>query len=328
MRAECCPILPAVWLCRYTRPMRALAILNQKGGVGKTTTAVNVSAALARQGKRVMMIDLDPQAHATLNLGLELEDSDASVYDVLTGERSVMEALRYVTDNFMILPSHTNLVAADLELAERDQRETVLQRAVAPLISDVDYCVIDCAPSLGLLSINALTVANEVIIPLQPHFFALQGLGKLLETVMLVSSELNPQLRVSGVLFSIFETGTKLAQEVTGDVETFIAEADEDAPWRGATVFKTRIRRNIKLAECPSFGQTIFDYAASSNGAEDYANLADEIIAMKPLHQKSLSTTELGADPTPSSPDDEMPIGDTTDSVDQQTSESTLSKQE
>lgn len=280
--------------------MRALAILNQKGGVGKTTTAVNVSAALAREGKRVMLIDLDPQAHATLNLGIELEDGDASVYDVIAGQRSVMEALRYVTENFMILPSHVDLVAGDLELAERDDRETVLHRAVYPLIDDVDFCVIDCAPSLGLLSINALTVAREVIIPLQPHFFALQGLGKLLETVTLVSQELNPDLRVTGILFSMFETGTKLAQEVTGDVENFIAEAEEDAPWRGATIFKTRIRRNIKLAECPSFGQTIFDYAASSNGAEDYASLAQEILAMPDV--RSLSAAELGVNETPAPP--------------------------
>ena len=277
--------------------MRAIAIVNQKGGVGKTTSAVNISAALARAGKRVMMIDLDPQAHATLNLGIELGEGDASVYDVLAGQRSVMEALRYVTDNFMIVPSHTDLVAGDLELAEREERETVLTRAVHPLIDDVDFCVIDCAPSLGLLSINALTTAREVIIPLQPHFFALQGLGKLLETVMLVSQELNPDLRVTGVLFSMFETGTKLAQEVTGDVESFIAEAEPDAPWYGATVFKTHIRRNIKLAECPSFGQTIFDYAPNSNGAEDYASLAEEILAMPDV--RTLSAAEVGVSETP-----------------------------
>jgi chromosome partitioning protein len=274
--------------------MRALAILNQKGGVGKTTTAVNVSAALARLGKRVMLIDLDPQAHATLNLGIELGDGEASVYDVLGNRRSVMEALRYVTDNYMILPSHVDLVAADLELAEQNERETVLKRAVAPLIGDVDFCVIDCAPSLGLLSVNALTTANEVIIPLQPHFLALQGLGKLLETVMLIAQDLNPTLRVSGILFSMFETGTRLAQEVTGDVEQFIAEAEADAPWRGATVFKTRIRRNIKLAEAPSFGQTIFDYAPSSNGAEDYTQLVEEILAMPSVEE--LATRELSAD--------------------------------
>lgn len=262
--------------------MRPIAIVNQKGGVGKTTTAVNIAAALARAGQRVLLIDLDPQAHASLHLGVETADDEPSVYDVLVSGTSVLETLREIEERLFLIPASLDLVASELELAQRAGRETILRNAVTPLFGEIDYCIIDCAPSLGVLSINALATAREVIIPLQPHFLALQGLGKLLETVTLVRDRLNPQLRVSGILLSMFESGTRLAAEVTRDVEEFFAAATPDQPWHGAKVFDTRIRRNIKLAECPSFGQTIFTYAAASHGAEDYMALAQEIMAMTP----------------------------------------------
>ncbi len=261
--------------------MRSIALINQKGGVGKTTTAVNVAAGLARRGAGVLMVDLDPQAHASLHVGVEVGPDETSIYDVLVRQASLYETVRTVSERLSVIPSHVDLVAAEIELSERAERETVLARALRPLEEHYDYLLIDCAPSLGLLSVNALASVQEVIIPLQPHFLALQGLGKLLQTISLVRAQLNPSLRVSGVVMCMFERGTRLAQEVVGDVTRFLGEADRDTAWYGARVFETCVRRNVKLAECPSFGQTIFDYAPESNGAEDYAALAAEIHALR-----------------------------------------------
>ncbi len=258
--------------------MRSIAIINQKGGVGKTTSAVNLSAALARDGQRVLLVDLDPQAHATVHLGIELGPDDASIYDVLTRGTPLAEAARGLSPHLVAIPAHIDLVGAEIELAERDERDAVLAAVLRPYQSGFDFCIVDCAPSLGLLTVNALAAVDEVIIPLQPHFLALHGLGRLLETVALVRESLNPALRVSGVVLCMFERGTRLAQEVCDDVTRFMAAAAAGDPWFGARVFATVIRRNIKLAECPSFGQTIFDYAPTSHGAEDYLALAREIL--------------------------------------------------
>ncbi|MBN2446184.1 MAG: ParA family protein [Phycisphaerae bacterium] len=310
--------------------MRSIAILNQKGGVGKTTSAVNIAAALARADRRVLLIDLDPQAHASMHLGYELNDGEASVYDVLVSGASALEALRQIDDRLMLMPSHLDLVAAELELSGKDERETILARAVQPLYDELDFCILDCPPSLGLLAINALAASREVLIPLQPHFLALQGLGKLLQTVSLVRGALSEHLRVSGILFTMFETGTRLAQEVTRDVQQFIRDSSPEDAWHWARVFETHIRRNIKLAECPSFGQTIFDYAPGSNGAEDYMALAGEILAMieppplplamaiaqlgmpdgpppLPPVAEALATSEPEADGTPPEPESTPP---------------------
>jgi chromosome partitioning protein len=261
--------------------MRIIAIMNQKGGVGKTTTSVNLAAGLARQGRRVCLIDLDPQAHSSLHLGIEASGSPDTIYQVFAGARSLNDVRQLVTQNLWVVPSDLDLAAAEMELVDANGREFILRRALESSGADqqFDYVVMDCPPSLGVLTINALSSAGEVIIPLQPHFFALQGLSKLLETTALVTRRLNRLLRVSGILLCLYETGTRLAADVTDDLLRFLEASDPQSPWAQARVFKTRIRRNIKLAEAPSFGQSIFDYAAGSSGAVDYGSLVNEVVS-------------------------------------------------
>lgn len=259
--------------------MRSIAIINQKGGVGKTTTAVNLSAALAAEGKRVFVIDLDPQAHASLHLGIDLDEDVPSIYHALTTEASLADVRQQVAENLYIAPAHLDLAAAEMELSGEVGRELILRDKLADDTVEFDYLIIDCPPSLSVLTLNALTTVNEVFLPLQPHFLALHGVSKLLKTVQLVSSRLNRDLRLTGVVLCMYDAATRLAAEVSRDVgEFFDAAAGEKTPWADATFFQTRIRRNIRLAEAPSFGQTIFQYAANSNGAEDYRSLAWEVL--------------------------------------------------
>lgn len=259
--------------------MRSIAMMNQKGGVGKTTTAVNLSAAMAAAGRSVCLIDLDPQAHASLHAGIEPDTEEPSVYDVLTGDASIAEVRREVAENFWVVPSDLDLAAAEVELAGVVGREMILRDKLDEDGREFDYLLIDCPPSLGVLTLNALTVVEEIFIPLQPHFLALHGLSKLLETIDLVAKRLNPRLRLSGVLFCMYDGGTRLAAEVSRDVEEFFQGArGGKTPWSDVKLFETSIRRNVRLAEAPSFGQSIFDYAPGSHGAEDYSQLAQEIL--------------------------------------------------
>src|SRR6516164_4850506 len=259
--------------------MRRIAIINQKGGVGKTATAVNLAAALAECGQRVCVLDLDPQAHATTHLGIEPDGKSPSMYDVLVNSKPLAEVRRRVEDNLWVAASDINLAAAEVELAGVVGREVILRDLMLQEEGSFDFVFMDCAPSLGVLTLNALAAANEVFIPLQPHFLALHGMGKLLETTALVAKRINPGLKVTGIVLCLYETSTRLAQEVVQDLQDYLDRSrGASVPWAEARVFQTRVRRNIKLAECPSFGQSIFAYAPTCHGAEDYAALAREVL--------------------------------------------------
>ncbi len=268
--------------------MRSIAVANQKGGVGKTTTSVNLAVARSRAGRHVCLIDLDPQAHATLHVGVTPGADGPTAFDVLTADQPLAAACIPVTDTLSVVPAHIDLSAVELALAGKPGRESILrsrmaadrrfQADAAPSSPTFDYVIIDCPPSLGLLSLNAMSAVGEVLLPLQPHFLALHGLSKLLETIELVSERVNPRLRLLGVVLCMHEAATRLATEVGRDVEGFFAAGGDAHPaWGSGKLFGTRIRRNIRLAEAPSFGQSIFDYAPESNGAEDYAALAAEV---------------------------------------------------
>ena len=271
--------------------MRSIAIINQKGGVGKTTTAVNLAASLADSGHRVCLIDMDPQAHASLHLGVSVAASIDSVYGVLTGRRKLADVRQAVADKFWLVASHLDLAAAELELASEVGRETILSDCIAQDSEAFDFLILDCPPSLGILTLNALTAVGEVLLPLQPHFLALHGLSKLLHTVQVVSDRLNSDLRLTGVVLCMFDAGTRLANEVANDVCAFFGQhRDSGGPWREADIFATRIRRNIRLAEAPSFGQSIFQYSPHSHGAEDYRRLAGELTAGANLSGQRISS--------------------------------------
>jgi len=260
--------------------MRTIAVLNQKGGVGKTTTTVNIAAALAAAGSKVVAIDLDPQGHLTIHLGLEPQAIEAGSYKVLTQSAKFEEEIQLVRPNLWLLPANIDLVGAESELVSVVGREIVLREAIQASEEKFDYCFIDCAPSLGLLTLNALAASQEVLIPLQPHFLALQGFGQLLQTVELVNKRINPSLKVKGILLCMFDSRASLPNEVKADIEQFLNDArGTNSAWAEAMILPTFIRRNIKLAEAPSYGKTIFEYEQNCHGAEDYAKVAQFVHA-------------------------------------------------
>jgi len=287
-----------------TATTRIIAMLNQKGGVGKTTSAVNLGAAMAQDGRRVCLIDLDPQAHLTLHLGIDASELDRTVYDLLIDPdcRAEDVLIRRARPNLDAMLAEVDLAGAETELAAAPDRQDILRRKFQPLADDYDLVLIDCPPSLGLLTLNALTLATEIFVPMQAHFLALQGVGRLLETVGLVCRSVNPALRVTGIILCMHEGQTTLAKEVVADLDAFFQSMrDRDVPWRDCRVLRPPVRRNIKLAEAPSFGKTIFDYEPWCPGALDYRKLAQHLMehwnGQEDEPQPAATTAEAPAEP-------------------------------
>jgi len=257
--------------------MRSIAIMNQKGGVGKTTSTVNISAALAAIGKRVCVIDIDPQAHATMHLGVELRENDKSLYDVLTEQSKIADVRKQVSENLWLVPAHLDMVGAEFGLAGVAGRELILREALTEDVFPLDYLLIDCPPTLGLFTLNALTAVQEVFVPLLPHYLSLHGFAGLVDTMEGITKRLNKSLRLSGIFLCQFDT-TKLADEVLRSIVEFFSMQEQlPTVCRDAVIFESKIRRNIRLAEAASHGKSIFSYDPNSTGAEDYRNLAAEI---------------------------------------------------
>ncbi len=247
--------------------MKIITLTHQKGGVGKTTSTLNIGAGLSKLGKKILLIDLDPQAHLTYSLGIEAHKLDNTVYELLKGEAILKEVLRD-RGELKVIPSKLDLAGAEIELSGIAGREFLLREALEGL-SGLDYAFIDCPPSLGLLTLNALTTAHEIYIPLQSEFLALQGLSKLLQTVEVVQKRLNKGLKITGIIATRYDQRKRLNQEVIAKLNEYFGQDK---------LFKTAIRDNVSLAEAPSFGQTIFEYKPDSYGALDYLNLSKEIL--------------------------------------------------
>ena len=277
---------------------KVIAIANQKGGVGKTTTAINLAASLAATEYSTLLLDIDPQANCTSGIGLEAEEIDASIYEVLIGEVPAAEAVVSTEMPFLdMLPSHINLVGAEIEMIDEMQREKILSNALPQIRRKYDFVVIDCPPSLGLLTLNSLTAANSVLIPVQAEYFALEGLGQLLNTIKIVRQHLNPDLEIEGVLLTMFDTRLNLSNQVAQEVRRYF----------GDKVFETIVQRNVRLSEAPSFGKPAILYEASSKGAKNYIALAKEILQknqefIKDHHTSGNGTVE-SADETPDASD-------------------------
>ncbi|MEM6515467.1 MAG: AAA family ATPase [Bacteroidota bacterium] len=248
---------------------KIIAIANQKGGVGKTTTSVNLAASLGVLEKKVLLIDADPQANATSGLGIDVEAVEVGSYQLLEHTAKAEDCiLKTDSPNVDIIPAHIDLVAIEIELVDKDQREYMLKNAIDGLIPDYDFILIDCAPSLGLLTLNALTASNSVIIPIQCEYFALEGLGKLLNTIKSVQKIHNQELDIEGMLLTMYDQRLRLSNQVVEEVQKHFSDM----------VFETIIQRNVRLGEAPSYGESIIKYDVSSKGATNYLNLAKEII--------------------------------------------------
>ncbi|MCR5667533.1 MAG: AAA family ATPase [Lachnospiraceae bacterium] len=254
---------------------RTIVIANQKGGVGKTTTAINLAACIAEAGKKVLIIDLDPQGNTTSGLGLNKNEIETTVYDLIMGESSLKECMikSEVVENLTIMPANVNLAGAEIELADVKDREYVLKNEIDYIRDDYDFIIIDCPPSLNVLTVNAMTTADTVLVPIQCEYYALEGISQLIHTIDLIHDRLNPNLILEGVVFTMYDARTNLSAEVVENVKESL----------DTTIYKTIIPRNVRLAEAPSYGQPINVYEPKSAGAESYRNLAKEIINRKDL---------------------------------------------
>ena len=270
----------AVETSEPARKPRVIALLNQKGGVGKTTSTVNLGAACARYGQRVLLVDLDPQSNLSLHFGVESGPEQRTIRDLLLDPTCRIEdAVQTARAGLDFIPAVTELALVEGELAQQEGMQTVLRSKLEPVYGNYDVILLDCPPSLGVLSVNALTVADEVFVPMQAHYLPLRGLEKLLQTVHLISQGLNPTIRVTGILLCMHDGSSSHARAVIGEIESQLAQfRGMDVPWSTATVLDPPVRRNIKLAEAPSFGQTIFDYAPKCPGADDYRRIAEQLL--------------------------------------------------
>ncbi len=252
---------------------RVIAIANQKGGVGKTTTAINLSSCLAELGSKVLVIDLDPQGNCTSGLGLDKDDIENSVYELMLGQCSVKESMTQVPEipNIQVISSNVNLAGAEVELLDIDDREYVLKNEIDYVKDDYDYVIIDCPPSLNMLTVNAMTTADSVLVPIQCEYYALEGISQLIYTIELVQERLNDRLEIEGVVFTMYDARTNLSSDVVDTVKNNL----------NATIYQTIIPRNVRLAEAPSHGLPINLYDGKSAGAESYRNLAKEIMKRK-----------------------------------------------
>lgn len=249
---------------------KAIAIANQKGGVGKTTTSINLSACLAEKGKKVLVIDTDPQGNTTSGFGIDKNNLDTTIYDLILGECSIGDCIiKEVIKNVSLVPSNVNLAAAEIELIGIDRKEYILKKEVDYIKGEYDFIIIDCPPSLNMLTINAMTTADSVLVPIQCEYYALEGLSQLIHTINLVKERLNPELDMEGVVFTMFDSRTNLSMQVVENVKENLNQR----------IYNTLIPRNIRLAEAPSHGMPISTYDAKSAGAEAYMLLADEVIS-------------------------------------------------
>lgn len=248
---------------------RVIAVANQKGGVGKTTTAINLSACLAEKGQKVLAIDMDPQGNMTSGLGIDKDEVEKNIYDLMIGQAGVDEVLqKEAIENLDVIPTSIDLSAAEIELIGVDDKEFIIRNAVQPIKDDYDYIIIDCPPSLSMLTINAMTTADSVLVPIQCEYYALEGLSQLIHTVELVKERLNPVLEIEGVVFTMYDARTNLSLQVVENVKENLQQ----------NIYKTIIPRNIRLAEAPSYGMPINLYDPTSTGASAYQRLADEVM--------------------------------------------------
>lgn len=252
---------------------KTIAIANQKGGVGKTTTSINLSASLAAKGKKVLVIDTDPQGNTTSGFGIDKEEMENTVYELMLGECSIRESMTQVEniEHLSLIPSNVNLAGAEIELLGINEKEYILKNAVDYIRDDYDFIIIDCPPSLNMLTVNAMTTADSILVPIQCEYYALEGISQLIHTIDLVQERLNPNLKIDGVVFTMYDARTNLSSDVVDTVKENL----------NATVYQTIIPRNVRLAEAPSHGLPINLYDAKSSGAESYRNLAKEIIERK-----------------------------------------------